>query len=79
MNVLEQVKELISEQFGVEKNSVEESSHLQDDLNADPLSVADLVVSLEDKFNIKIPQEEIIRFNTVSDIVNYVEDQFGGS
>jgi len=79
MNVLEQVKELISEQFGVEKESVGESSHLQDDLNADPLSVADLVVSLEDKFNIKIPQEEIIKFNTVSDIVNYVEDQFGES
>ena len=79
MNVLEQVKELISEQFGVEKNSVEESSHLQDDLNADPLSIADLVVSLEDKFNIKIPQEEIIKFSTVSDIVNYVEDQFGES
>ncbi len=75
MNIFEETKELISEQFGVEQGTVEKSSHLQDDLNADPLSIADLVVSIEDKFKIKIPQEEIVKFNTVSDIVDFIEDQ----
>lgn len=75
MNVFEDTKELISEQFGVEKDAVEKSSHLQDDLNADPLGISDLVVSLEGKFKIKIPQEEIVKFNTVSDIVDFLEDQ----
>lgn len=79
MNVFEEVKELISEQFGVDKESVEGNSHLQDDLNADPLSIADLVVSLEDKFKIKIPQENIVKFNAVSDIVEFIEDQIGES
>ncbi|MEX0616776.1 MAG: acyl carrier protein [Candidatus Woykebacteria bacterium] len=75
MNTLEEIKELISGQFGVEKDSILPDSHLQDDLNADPLSIADLVVSLEDKFKLKIPQEEIIKFNKVSDIVEFIEDQ----
>lgn len=75
MNTLEEVKELISDQFGVEKGSISPDSHLQDDLNADPLSIADLVVSLEDKFKLKISQEEIIKFNLVSDIVEFLEDQ----
>lgn len=77
MSVFEDIKQLISEQFGVESDSVQESSHLQDDLNAEPLSIADLMVILEDKFKIKIPQEDIMKFNTVSDIVDFVEDQIG--
>jgi acyl carrier protein len=77
MNVFEQVRDLISEQLGVEKESIKIESHLQDDLNSDPLSIADLAVSLEDKFNLKIPHESIVKFNTVSDIVEFIEDQTG--
>ncbi len=79
MNVFEKVRDLISEQLGVEKEIIKLESHLQDDLNSDPLSTADLVVSLEDKFNIKIPHESIVKFNTVSDIVESIEDQTGES
>lgn len=79
MSTFEEVKKLISEQLGVEENSIQDSSHLADDLNADPLSIADLVVSLEDRFKVKIPQEEIIKFNTVADIVEFIEDHSDGS
>lgn len=77
MSVFEEVRELISEQLGIEKEAVQKDSHLQDDLNSDPLSIADLAVSLEDKFSIKIPQETLVKFNTVSDIVELIEDQTG--
>ncbi len=75
MNIIGEVKVLVSAQLGIEEEEVHSDSHLQDDLNADPLGIADLVVSIEDKFKIKIPQESVVKFNTVSDIVDFIEDQ----
>ena len=74
MNIETEVKKIISDHFGVAENEIQSFSHFQDDLNADPLSVADLVVSLEDKFKLKIPQEEIIKLNTVQDVIEFLED-----
>ncbi len=70
----EKLRKIIAEQLGVEEGSVNETSHFQDDLNADPLSMADLVVTIEDQFNVKIPQEELRRFATVGDIANFLTD-----
>lgn len=74
MTILDSLKKLIAEQLGVESDQITTDSHFQDDLNADPLSLADLVVSIEEEFKIKIPQEELIKFNTVGDIVNFLTD-----
>lgn len=75
MNITNEVKTLISQQFGIEKEKINSDSHFQDDLNTDPLEILDLIVSIEEKFKIKIPQENIVKFNTVSDIVEFIEDQ----
>ena len=75
MNITEEVKILISQHLGIEREKINSESHLQDDLNADPLGISDLIVSIESKFKIKIPQESIVKFNTVSDIVEFIEDQ----
>lgn len=75
MDITDEVKVLISQQFGIEKGKIDSDSHLQNDINADPLGISDLVVSIEEKFKIKIPQENIVKFNTVSDIVEFIEDQ----
>ena len=71
------LKKLISTQLGVEEAEITPSSHLQEDLNADPLSVADLIVRLEEEFNLKIPREQIAQFSTVEDILNFISDQTG--
>ena len=70
----EKLKKIIAEQLGVETDKIADSSHFRDDLNADPLSMADLVVRIEDQFNIKISPEELVKFNTVGDIVNFLAD-----
>ena len=70
----EKLKKIIAEQLGVEVETVNDNSHFQDDLNADPLSMADLVVNIEEQFNVKIPQEELRRFTTVGDIANFLAD-----
>ncbi len=75
MNITEEVKMLISQHLGIEREKIDSDSHLQDDLNADPLGISDLIVSIESKFKIKISQENIVKFNTVSDIVEFIEDQ----
>ncbi|OGY29586.1 MAG: hypothetical protein A3F35_02815 [Candidatus Woykebacteria bacterium RIFCSPHIGHO2_12_FULL_45_10] len=77
MTTFEKLRRIIANYLGVEEAEIKLESHLQDDLNSDPLSLADLVVSIEDEFKITIPREETMKFNTVEDIVSFVADQIG--
>jgi acyl carrier protein len=75
---MEEVKgkvfKIVSSHLGVELSDVKEDSYLQDDLNADQMTLADIVVALEEEFKIKIPQEDLMQFSTVGDIVTYVSE-----
>ena len=77
MSVQEGVIKVVSHYLGVAENEITLESHLKDDLNSDPLSLADLVVSLEDEFKISILPEESQRFTKVGDIVDYVSESIG--
>lgn len=77
MSTFEKIRETMANQLGVEEEEITLDSHLQDDLNADPLSLTDLVGNLETAFEIKIAQEDYLKFKTVRDIVEYVSDQIG--
>ena len=72
--VLEKVKAILSEQFDVEEDSITADTSIAEDLGADSLDVVDLLMSLEDEFEIEIPDEEIENIKTVGDIVKYIED-----
>ena len=56
--ILEKVKKLISEQLGVEESEIELESSFQDDLEADSLDVVELVMAIEDEFDIEIPDAQ---------------------
>jgi acyl carrier protein len=71
--VLEKIKVILAEQFDVEEDSIKPETDLQDDLGADSLDVVDLLMSIEDEFEIEIPDEEIENIRTVSDLVSYIE------
>lgn len=71
--VLEKIKVILAEQFDVEEDSLKNETDLQDDLGADSLDVVDLLMSIEDEFEIEIPDEEIENIRTVGDLVNYIE------
>lgn len=76
MDIFEKVKDLIAEQLDVEdKESITESSSITDDLGADSLDVVDLVMALEDEFNVEIPEDQVENIKTVGDIVKYIEDK----
>ena len=71
--VLEKIKVILAGQFDVEEDSLKNDTDLQDDLGADSLDVVDLLMSIEDEFEIEIPDEEIENIRTVGDLVNYIE------
>ena len=71
--VLEKVVAILAEQFDVEEDKIVEDTDLQDDLGADSLDVVDLLMSIEDEFEIEIPDEEIENIRTVGALVAYIE------
>lgn len=75
MNALKDIQSIISEFSGTEMGKITLESNLKEDLNLDPLSVADIIDQIENKFSIKISQENLMNFNKISDIVELIEDQ----
>lgn len=73
--VFDKVKELIAEQLDVKADDITEASSIQDDLGADSLDVVDLVMALEDEFEVEIPEEQVENIKTVGDIVKFIEDK----
>ncbi|MBR2279775.1 MAG: acyl carrier protein [Ruminococcus sp.] len=71
--VLEKVKAILAEQFDVDEDKITEATDLQDDLGADSLDVVDLLMSIEDEFEIEVPDDEIENIKTVGALVNYIE------
>ena len=73
--VFDKVKELISEQLDVKADDITEASNIQDELGADSLDVVDLVMALEDEFDVEIPEDQVENIKTVGDIVKFIEDK----
>jgi acyl carrier protein len=72
--VLEKVKAILAEQFDVEEDKITADTDLQEDLGADSLDVVDLLMSIEDEFEVEVPDEEIENIKTVGALVSYIED-----
>ena len=73
--VFEKVVSIIADQLDVEEEKVTMEAAIADDLGADSLDVVDLVMSLEEEFNIEIPDEEVENIKTVGDIVKFIEEK----
>ena len=69
----DKIKELIVDQLDVEEDKVTMDANIQDDLGADSLDIVDLVMSVEDAFEVKIEDEDVENIKTVGDIVNYID------
>lgn len=73
-NVFERIKEIIVEQLDVEEDIVTMEASFADDLEADSLDVVELVMELEDEFDMEIADEEAEEITTVGDAVNYINN-----
>jgi len=73
MAIIDEVKEVVVEQLSVDAGEVKEESRFVEDLGADSLDVVELVMALEEKFGIEIPDEDAEKIVTVADAVKYIE------
>ena len=72
--IFEKLKDIIAEQLSVDADKVTPEANIQEDLDADSLDIVDLITTIEDEFDISIPDEAVEEIKTVNDIVTYVEN-----
>lgn len=72
--VFEKVKSIVADQLDVEEEKVVAEASITEDLGADSLDVVDLVMSIEEEFDIEIPDDAVEEIKTVGDIVKYIEN-----
>lgn len=73
--VFDKIKDIIVEQLDVEEDAVTMEASITEDLGADSLDVVDLVMSIEESFDVEIPDEEVENIKTVGDIVKNIENK----
>ena len=73
METAKRVKSIIAESLMVKPKEVTETANFIEDLGTDSLDTAELVMELEEKFNIEIPDEDVAKLQTVGDTIKYIE------
>lgn len=75
--VFEKLKKIISEQFDINPNNITMDSSFQDDLNADSLDIVELIMAIEDEFDLEVEDESVEKISTVRDVVEYIQNHIG--
>lgn len=75
MDVFEKIKEITAEQLDIDENLITMDSSFINDLEADSLALVQLIMALEEEFDMEIPDEEAEEITTVADAVNYVNSK----
>jgi len=78
MSVAQEVKEIVVEQLGVDPAQVTDEASFIEDLGADSLDTVELVMALEEKFGLEIPDEEAEKITTVGQAIKYIEEKTQG-
>ncbi len=73
--IFEKVKAIVVEQLGVEENSVKMDATFVDDLSADSLDIVELIMGIEEAFEMEIPDSDAEKIVTVGDVVEYIKEK----
>jgi acyl carrier protein len=73
-NIFEKIKEIVVEQLGVDEEEVTEKASFVDDLGADSLDIVELIMALEEEFDMEIPDEDAEKISTVGDAIKYIKE-----
>ena len=72
--MFDKIKKIIVEQLGVEEDDVTMESSFIDDVGADSLDIVELIMALEEEFDLEIPDSEAEKISTVGDVVDYIKN-----
>lgn len=72
--VFEKIKAILVDQLDADEDAVTMSASIADDLGADSLDIADIVMSIEEEFDVEVPDEVLQNVKVVGDIVKYIEE-----
>lgn len=72
--VFEKIKNILSEQLGADEEEMTMDTNIAKDLGADSLDVVELLMSIEDEFEVEIPDEEIENIKTIRDLTEYIQN-----
>ena len=72
-SVAERVSDIVAEQLGVDKEKINADTHFVNDLGADSLDIVELVMELEEEFDISIPDDASEKIQTVGEAIDYIE------
>jgi len=72
--VLDQIKEILKDTMDIDESKITLDAKLKEDLELDSLDSVELIMSAEEEFGSEIPDEDVMNFKTVNDIVNYIEE-----
>ena len=73
--VFETIRKILADQLEIEESEITMASNLVEELNADSLDIVELIMDLEQEFDISIPDEDLPKVVAVKDIVGYIETQ----
>ena len=73
--MLEKMKEIIADQLSVSEDEVTLEASFKEDLVADSLDLFELVMALEEEYDVEIPSDDLAELNTVGDVINYLKDK----
>ena len=73
--MLEKMKEIIADQLGVSEDEVTLEASFKEDMDADSLDLFELVMALEEEYDVEIPSDDLAELNTVGDVINYLKDK----
>lgn len=72
--VFDKIKQMLAEQLDVDEESLTVDTYIAEDLGADSLDVVELLTSIEEEFDVEIPDEEIEELKTIGDVVEYIQN-----
>ena len=73
--MLEKMRQILSEQFNCEEDTITEETNFKDDLGADSLDLFELVMALEEEYSIEIPADDLTNLTTVGSVIDYLKEK----
>ncbi len=72
--ILEKIKKIFAQDFDIDESEITPDANIYDDLGLDDIDIYDMVMSVEDDFEIELPDEELERISTIGDLIKFIEN-----